>query len=228
MKQFLILFLFLCSTSIFAQDVIVKKDGSTIVCRVVELTSSEITYKKWGDLNGSNYVMNRSDASAINYQNGKKVNLSEATNLYMPNNQNDGISKLNDNALLAIDANSQDYAKKIKKFKKIGWIGGISTAVAGAVLCGYYPFSKDKNTGKYKTEFIIIGGSLIGIGAIWTTSFLLAAQSAQKNLNSLQSTSLYQQDFKLSNGSSISASIDMLSDHSIGNNTLGVGLRYNF
>ena len=55
MKQFLILFLFLCSTSIFAQDVIVKKDGSTIVCRVVELTSSEITYKKWGDLNGSNY-----------------------------------------------------------------------------------------------------------------------------------------------------------------------------
>ena len=100
MKQFLILFLFLCSTSIFAQDVIVKKDGSTIVCRVVELTSSEITYKKWGDLNGSNYVMNRSDASAVNYQNGKKVNLSEATNLYMPNNQNDGSQKYNDKSLL--------------------------------------------------------------------------------------------------------------------------------
>ena len=70
--------LLLCSASVSAQDVIVKKDGSTIVCRVVELTSSEITYKKWSNLNGSNYVMERSAASAINYENGKKVNLSEA------------------------------------------------------------------------------------------------------------------------------------------------------
>ena len=82
MKQFMILFLLLCSASVLAQDVIVKKDGSTIVCRVVELTSSEIVYKKWSDLNGSNYVMNRADASAINYESGKKMNLSEATNLY--------------------------------------------------------------------------------------------------------------------------------------------------
>ena len=83
MKQLLVMFMLLGSTVVFAQDVIVKKDGSTVVCRVVELTTSEIVYKKWSDLNGSNYIMNRSDASAINYQNGKKVNLSEAgTNLY--------------------------------------------------------------------------------------------------------------------------------------------------
>ncbi len=47
MKQLLVFLFLLCSGSVFAQDVIVKKDGSTIVCRVVELTSSEITYKKW-------------------------------------------------------------------------------------------------------------------------------------------------------------------------------------
>ena len=61
MKQLLLFLFLLCSTGVFAQDVIVKKDGSTIVCRVVELTSSEIVYKKWSDLNGSNYVMNRAD-----------------------------------------------------------------------------------------------------------------------------------------------------------------------
>ena len=109
MKQVFILFLLLCSTSVFAQDVIVKKDGSTIVCRVVELTSSEIVYKKWSDLNGSNYVMNRADASAINYQNGKKVNLSEATNLYTPNNQNDGVQQYNDRALLTRIADIRFY-----------------------------------------------------------------------------------------------------------------------
>lgn len=50
MKHLLVTLLLLCSACVFAQDVIVKKDGSTIVCRVVELTSSEITYKKWNDL----------------------------------------------------------------------------------------------------------------------------------------------------------------------------------
>ena len=65
----------------FAQDVIVKKDGSTIVCRVIELNDSEIIYKKWSDLNGSNYVMDKSLASAVNYENGKKVSISEMNNI---------------------------------------------------------------------------------------------------------------------------------------------------
>lgn len=114
MKQLLVFLFLLCSASVFAQDVIVKKDGSTIVCRVVELTSSEITYKKWTDLNGSNYVMSRSDASSISYENGKKVDLSDATNLYKPNNQNDGVQQYNDNALLAMDRAS--HPKKKRKF----------------------------------------------------------------------------------------------------------------
>ena len=90
MKQLLVFLLLLCSASVSAQDVIVKKDGSTIVCRVVEVSANEITYKKWSDLNGSNYVMDKSLASAINYESGKKESFSEATNLYTPNNQNDG------------------------------------------------------------------------------------------------------------------------------------------
>ncbi len=114
MKHLLVLLLLLCSASVSAQDVIVKKDGSTVVCRVVELTDTEITYKKWSDLNGSNYVMDRSLASAINYENGKKVNLSETTNLYRPNNQNDGTQQYNDRALLEMDAmNAQNNNKNL-------------------------------------------------------------------------------------------------------------------
>ena len=111
MKHLLVLLFLLCSVSAWAQDVIVKQDGSTIVCRIVDLTSSEITYKKWDDLNGSNYVMNRTDASAINYENGKKVNLSEVDNLYKPGNQNDGVQNYNDRALLEIDANEHPKKK---------------------------------------------------------------------------------------------------------------------
>lgn len=115
MKHLLIFLFFLCSMSVSAQDVIVKKDGSTIICRVVELTESEIVYKKWSDLKGPSYVMERSAASAINYQNGKKVNISQATNLYKPNNQNDGTQQYNDRALLNIDA--AEHPKIIRKFR---------------------------------------------------------------------------------------------------------------
>lgn len=115
MKQLLVFLLFLCSASVSAQDVIVKKDGSTVVCRVVEVNATEIVYKKWSDLNGSNYVMERSSASAINYESGKKVDLSEVDNQYLPHNQNTGEQQYNDNALLAIDRAS--HPKWKRKFK---------------------------------------------------------------------------------------------------------------
>ena len=149
MKQLLVLFLFLCSASVFAQDVIVKKDGSTIVCRVVELTSSEIVYKKWSDLNGSNYVMDCSAASAIHYANGKKVKLSEVTNLYKPNNQNDGTQQYNDKALLAMDAANHARKKVNRHFK---W----------NIKAGY---SLDKMTGDGNSSFS--SGTDISVGIVF-------------------------------------------------------------
>ena len=226
MKQLLVFLFLLCAVGVSAQDVIVKKDGSTIVCRVVELTSTEITYKKWSDLNGSNYVMNRSDASAINYQDGKKVNLSEATNLYQPHNQNDGVQQYNDRALLRLDAAAHNYSStKSKTFKTIGWIGGPALAVFGVVLIAaddydFFGFNSSDET--------LLGIGFIGLGAAWTTSFLIAANHEKKKAEMLQSSVLYHYDFKLSGESSLSAGIDMISDHANKSNTLGLGLRYNF
>ena len=218
MKHLLVFLLLLCAASVSAQDVIIKKDGSTIVCRVVELTSTEIVYKKWSDLNGSNYVMDRSLASAINYENGKKVSLSEATNLYQPNNQNDGTQQYNDRALLGIDYNIN---KKYNRTKNIAWIGG------GALMGIAIFFTLDQ----------VLEGDDWGQGLIalpcfvasvsWTTSFLLAARHAKK-ANMLQSSSILQRNLNFSNGSSLSLGADLLRDNTLGQNTLGLGLRYNF
>lgn len=225
MKQLFVMLLLLCSTIANAQDVIVKKDGSTVVCRVVEVTATEITYKKWSDLNGSNYVMDKSLASAINYQNGKKVNLSEATNLYTPNNQNDGVQQYNDRALLQLDAAANYSSTKSKTLKTIGWIGGPVLAAFGVVLIAaddydFFGFNSSDET--------LLGIGFIGLGAAWTTGFLLAANHQKKKYQMLQSSIIYQHNFQFSNGSSLSAGIDMLCDRAINKNTLGLGLRYNF
>lgn len=220
MKQLLVFLFLLCSAVVSAQDVIVKKDGSTIVCRVVELTDSEITYKKWSDLNGSNYVMDRSLASAINYENGKKVSLSEATNLYTPNNQNDGTQQYNDRALLRMDYAAQKHNpyKKAQTLRTIGWIGAIPF-VGMAIYC----FQNDHSgtTGA--------GLGFLAAGALWTSTFVLTGNHIQKKADSmLRSSIIIDWKYDISNNSSLSASLDMISDHTMGSNTLGLGLRYNF
>ena len=231
MKHLLLLFILLCSASVVrAQDVIVKKDGSTIVCRVVEVTATEITYKKWSDLNGSNYVMERSAASAINYENGKKVNLSEATNLYTPNNQNDGTQLYNDKALLRMDYAASNPYKKVKTLKTIGWIGGGALSAFGLASV-VFALSKDWDDEPEKQNQMImtLGVPLIAGGVGWCYAFQAMANHQKKKMDrQLQSSAIFQFNSPLSNGSSLSAGIDMLSDRAIGSNTLGFGLRYNF
>jgi len=216
--------LLLCSAVANAQDVIVKKDGSTIVCRVLELTSTEIIYKKWSDLNGSNYVMNRADASAINYQNGKRVNLSEATNLYTPNNQNDGVQQYNDRALLGIDFANQKTDEKVKNLRTLGWITGIGGLGIGALL-----LNLGKNADNEGLQYYIPGGVCVIGGIVTSTICFVSAHKRQKQAEMyLQSYKLYQYDFIFDNGSSLSAGIDLLSDRVRSSSTLGLGLRYNF
>lgn len=233
MKQLLVFLFLLCSVSVFAQDVIVKKDGSTIVCRVVELTSSEIVYKKWSDLNGSNYVMNRADASAVNYQDGKKVKLSEATNLYTPNNQNNGIRQYNDKALLQLDATIGNPYKKVEKLRMIGWLGGIAMVGAGVACYFVYTGSKQSKTKDdywYEKDWALPASVfLIGGGAACTTLFLIKANKVKKMIDrDITSFPVIQYDFKLSESSSLVTGIDLLKDNSTQQQTLGFGLRYNF
>lgn len=222
MKQLLLFLFLLCSTGVFAQDVIVKKDGSTIVCRVVELTSSEIVYKKWSDLNGSNYVMNRADASAINYENGKKVNLSEVNNLYKPHNQSDGTQQFNDRALLRIDAASNDQYKKVKTLRIIGWIGGV--VIAGI---GVYLMANAGGNDNYDAE--LRNGIIVTSCSVpWVAGFLIAAHHKKKQNDYLSAIPLYQHNIVISKGSSLDLNANLLSDRTNGKNTLGLGLRYNF
>lgn len=62
----------LCSTSVFAQDIIIKKDFSIIKSKVVEVASSIVKYKKYSNIDGPIYTIEAKDIIAINYENGEK------------------------------------------------------------------------------------------------------------------------------------------------------------
>ena len=72
MKRLLLLVVLFCASwSVLAQDVIVKKDGSTILSKVMEINDAEIKYKKWSNQDGPVYSIKRVEVSSINYQNGE-------------------------------------------------------------------------------------------------------------------------------------------------------------
>lgn len=223
MKKLLAFLLLLCSVSVFAQDVIVKKDGSTIVCRVEKVSETDVTYKLWSNLNGASYVMDRSLVSAINYENGKKESFNETTNLYLPNNQNNGVQALNDRALLKMDNETHGVTyKKIQRLRTWGWIGG-GALVATGVVFGALADNHNEEL------CAAIGGTcaLLGIGL--TTTCLVIAHKKKKNLDlALQTSSLYRYDIPFSNGTMLSVGADMLHDRITNKRTIGLGLNYNF
>lgn len=79
MKHLLVVTFFLCSISVSAQDVIVKKDGSTILSKVLEVNVADIKYKKFSNQNGPTYSIEKKEIQSINYENGDIDKFEETT-----------------------------------------------------------------------------------------------------------------------------------------------------
>lgn len=227
MRKLFFMLVVLCTVfSSFAQDVIVKKNGETVVCRIIKNNSSEVIYKKWDDLNGSNYILNRTDITYINYENGKRENLSSSNlNEFAPNNQSNGSQLLNDIALMQIDSDYHQYNIKAKKLKSIGWIGGSALLIGSGIFCYLATQESDFFGHTYGEISVILAGTSIA----WTTGFLISANRLQKKYKSLViNTSLLQNKFTFNNGSTLICSTDLLKDNQQKSHVLGIGLRYKF
>ena len=75
MKKFLFIFLMAFSGMVYAQDTIALANKQTILCKILEVGSSEIKYKKWSNPEGPTYTTAISDILSISYQNGEKEDL---------------------------------------------------------------------------------------------------------------------------------------------------------
>jgi len=89
MKKILIaLILALTFGSVFSQDFIIMKSGDNIQSKILEVTTTEIKYKKFDNQTGPIYSVLKSDVQMIIYENGtkdifKESNSSKQTDLCM-------------------------------------------------------------------------------------------------------------------------------------------------
>ena len=233
-----------------AQDVIVKKDGSTIISRVIEITQAEVKYKRFSNLNGPTYTILKSEVQVINYENGEKETFEEeAKDDPVPSTektaekgsiQNVPQQDFSYEQLATMGALAQGQSKtesminKAKKLKVIGWIGGGVLAAAGVacLITGAVQSGSDDYNSQYSNDYIVpleIGAGCVAAGAVWATAFLVRAHNLKKrSVMSASCMPLYQYDLKFNNGSSLAAGVDVLRDGRFHDQALGLGLRYNF
>lgn len=228
----LALFLTICASVGYAQDVIVTKDGSTVLAKVIKITKTEVTYKKHSNLQGPEYTMSVSDIVSINYENGTKEAFNPVVSQTAVQSSTDIFTtdvKTNDLELLRSYKNVIDMQGKIKKKRMIGWIGGGALfAAGGAILFSHLFYDEGAFDGSIGP---ILGGSLAGAGVLWCVGWNISANRLKKKLDSQYSQiPLFEQDVFNGKNSKLVAGVDALKLGDRNQNTyaVGVSLKYNF
>ena len=227
MKQFFLFLLLLCSASISAQDIIVKKDGSTILSKVIEIGSTEIKYKKFSNLNGPTYSITKVEILSINYENGEKESFDDI--IIEQTQQSVNVNNINtSNQLMAEELAAGNRLQKekllasAKSWRTVGsvwyWINMIG-GIGGGILVGV-------NGGGDSAYWILAGGG-IASGLIGLGICSVIANNKEDAAQSIASLPILKQELQLCNGC-LAASLNLMNDKSCHEKALGIGLSLSF
>lgn len=235
MKKILFFLVALAFTNIcFAQDVIVKKDGSTILAKVLKITETDVEYKAYDNQDGPTRVVSISSLQGINYQNGQKETFSTRNSGIVTNETATQFS--NDQQLMQMyyGKYKDPVQTKVKRLKIAGWVVGGALFATGTILAGFCRFDyEDYSWGDidYYNQAMYLG---IGIPmacsgiAIWSGCIVRANKLKKQSQFYVDSAPLFQQEFSFRGNDRLMVGIDMLKDNTMKNQTFGMGLRYNF
>lgn len=215
MKQILTLLLLLCTMTASAQDIIVKKDGTPIKCRIVEETKDEITFKKWENLEGDNYVMNRSDIQTVTRD--------ENPNIWVTPSVPEDMPRVSDDFLRRLDY-ERHLSPQTRRLHNLKWTA-IGTAIAAPVFAGLMFLDYSGEDPSYRLS--MIGISFAAAATAITTGIWYGVEKHKVKRN-IYAASFYEQGYTFKNGTRFSASTDLLRDSHTNNTAIGIGFHYNF
>lgn len=72
MRKILLILNILLSISVMAQDVIIKRNGDELQCKILEVSKNEVKYKRWSNQEGPMFAEKKADIFMIKYENGEK------------------------------------------------------------------------------------------------------------------------------------------------------------
>lgn len=224
-KIVLTILLFASSLFVCAQDVIVDKNGSTILSKVVEVGTTEIKYKKWNNLNGPNYSILKSEVQSINYENGLKdvFNEIQTTQPQAPYKYQGQI------ATGVLENNRLEKEKLIansESWKEAGvWVGTIS--FLGGMIVGLILEGDVKEDFFDNTTYLACTGAGLAVGIIGISICNSISNKKLKLAQTITASHILKHYYEMGN-STLSTSVDLLTDNLTNNRTLGLGMSLNF
>ena len=208
--------------NLYAQDVIVKQDGSTIMAKVLEVETTVVKYKKWSNQDGPTYTIKKSELISINYANGEKDVFSvakvedESDFAEFFNTQKDIGKAIN---------NSVSEAAYISSAGRGKIIGGALTFVLVGVPClatGIAGFAVDAST---TFSGIMLGLGVTGIGV--GIGIIMQGKEEKRDAIRWSRASILQHDFKIGNYT-LTPSIDVYNERMTKQKGIGAGLAFRF
>ena len=142
MNLLIIIALFMISTGTNAQDLITKADGTDISAKVLEVTITEIKYKRVDNLSGPIYTLLKSDVLMIRYEDGTKDIFNKVVSSDDKSLPDDGMCEKGiEDAIMYYEA------------KKTGAGWTLTTVAVTSPLLGLIPAINCGNTYTYEKKF---------------------------------------------------------------------------
>lgn len=121
MKKILVTLLFLIPILAQAQDVIVKKDGNTVLAKVTKVSENEVEYRKYNSSSERVYTISTSEIMVINYEDGDRDVFESSNQPEAKSNQEPSLIKVavspNNSDCVAFYNNQHFYVTKSARSK---------------------------------------------------------------------------------------------------------------
>ena len=167
--------------SAIAQDVIVKRDGEEIQCRILEVSSNKVKFKQWKNQNGPTFVEKKADILMLKYENGQKEVISFSGPVGETKVEDAVVAETPVDSVALADTMpiSNDYLEYARKEKSglLKWGRSISEEQAHSVLGkDWTDFTRAHKSERVGRAMIFTGGALIVGGGLWTAQYIWASK----------------------------------------------------
>lgn len=162
-----------------AQDVIVKRNGEELQCKILEVSKNEVKYKRWTNQEGPAFAEKKSDIFMIKYENGEKEVVAYESPVLETPVVAPSLSTAKSNDFILADPTpiSNVYLEYTSRGKRksgiIKWGHMQSDEQAQSLLTNdwldYKTARKEERTGKV---LAITGGTLFLGGLLWTVFYI--------------------------------------------------------
>ena len=213
-KQILLIIMLFASICIYAQDVIIKQDGTTIPANVISVGRTEIEYTLLNDPDSLPHGIEISEVYSINYKDGRRIFFAEqvSTSSYLEENISNALNEALNRAL---------YNSTVGRGKITA--GGIIIATCvPSILSGVITLSLGHSAAEGIPLLVgglvgtSIGSALVGVG-----------KHQRKEALGITSSSILQNSYKKGKYT-LTPSLNIYNDHITKKHGLGAGLALRF